>query len=119
MAFPGLVLPEEVVRNVAQNTLDKLDASDFTIVDWAVGQLTDAERASMRTAFRNRPGKARLGFHLEDAEDWQLTVVLAGMDNNPYRSVGDVVGPQEEESLGSSTLMVAIGPERGVLLSLD
>jgi len=117
MPFPGIPLPEEVVRNIAQSVIDKLDTNDFTIVEWAIGQLSPAERSSMRTAFHNRPGKARLGWHLEDAEDWQVTVVLGGT-TSPYRSIGDAVGPTEEEVLYEDVLPAAITAERGVFVAV-
>jgi len=117
VAFPGIPLPEEVVRNIAQNVIDKLDATDMEIVDYAIGQLSDGERSSLRTAFRNRPGKARLGYALEAAEDWQITVVL-GATTAPYRSIGNVVGPEEEDEVFRGTLTASVSNERGALLPL-
>jgi hypothetical protein len=119
MSFPGIVLPEEVTRNIAQSVIDKLDASDLTIVEWVVGQLSPAEQDSLRTAFRNRPGKARLGYALEQAEDWQITVCLSSTSSAGYRTIGDLVGPLEEDTLATATLTADIAADRDVLLPLD
>lgn len=119
MSFPGIVLPEEVTRNIAQSVIDKLDASDLTIVEWVVGQLSPAEQDSLRGAFRNRPGKARLGYALESTEDWSLTVCLSSTSSSGYRTIGDAVGPLEEDVLATAVLTADIPADRDVLLPLD
>lgn len=119
MSFPGIALPEEVTRTIAQSVIDKLDASDLTIVEWVVGQLSPAEQDSLRTAFRNRPGKARLGYALEATEDWSITVCLSSTSSAQYRTIGDLVGPLEEDTLFQATLTAPISADKGILLPLD
>jgi len=116
--FPGIALPDEVTRNIAQSVIDKL-ATDLTIVQWVVGQLSPSEQESLRTAFRNRPGKARLGYALESSEDWSVTVCLASTNSASYRTIGDLVGPQEENVIGTSTLTADISADKEILLPLD
>jgi len=119
MSFPGIALPEEVTRTIAQSVVDKLDASDLTIVEWVVGQLSPGEQNSLRTAFRNRPGKVRLGYALESTEDWAVTVCLSNTSSAQYRTIGDLVGPLDEDVLFTGTLTANMSADKGVLLPLD
>jgi hypothetical protein len=118
MAFEGIPLPDHVVRDIAQNFIDKLDATDLTIIEWVVGTLPEDVKESFRTAFRKRPGKARLGYGWDQTEDWQITVIVP-TTQAVARTLGDVGGPTDVETVYADGLTADITEHRNIVLPLS
>jgi hypothetical protein len=114
--FAGLALPELVLRDIAAQAVAGL-VNDPLTLDYVMAARPAEERDSLRTALLHRPGKARLGYALEELEDWQVTVFMTGTQSGRYRTLGDVVDMREDE-LVVGVLASDITNVEGIVLPL-
>ena len=110
--YDGLAFPEFVVRQVIDDSI-KLLLADSTLLGQIVAGLPTQDQESFLTALHFRsPGdqapRVRIGFGLENLEDWTVAVWLTGTSAGP-RTIGDVTSDPVPRVVLQDTLSAAIG----------
>lgn len=112
-----LIQPELAVRDVVAEAFATMIATP-AVIDYLVSGLTDADQDSIRTALANRTaGNVRLGFALENIDDYSVIVSLTGT-SQMQALIDDRASGLIEEPVGIATLAADVGASEPSVLSL-